>query len=115
SRALSGDNNFLAIAKMERGVSFVDVSDPTKPHELALYNEIRPSNCLYDGKYVYITAHDTSRSFQIVEFITEESSNNTLSTVGTNTTSASTPSLEILVVGLGLLVLIRLGSRRKFE
>jgi hypothetical protein len=72
SRALSGDNNFLAIAKMERGVSFVDVSDPTKPHELALYNESRPTNCLYDGKYVYITNFDTSRSFQIIEFITEE-------------------------------------------
>ncbi|MFX0174583.1 MAG: LVIVD repeat-containing protein, partial [Candidatus Hodarchaeota archaeon] len=72
SRALSCDNNFLAIAKMERGISFVDVSDPTKPHELALYNESRPSNCLYDGKYVYITDFDTSRSFQIVEFITEE-------------------------------------------
>jgi hypothetical protein len=72
SRAVSGDNNFLAIAKMERGVSFVDVSDPTKPYELALYNESRPTNCLYDGKYVYITDSDTSRSFQIVEFITEE-------------------------------------------
>jgi hypothetical protein len=44
SRALSGDNNFLAIAKMERGVSFVDVSDPTKPYELALYDESRPTN-----------------------------------------------------------------------
>jgi hypothetical protein len=73
SRALSGDNNFLAIAKMERGISFVDVSDPTKPYELALYTESRPTNCLYDGKYVYITDSDTSRSFQIVEFITEES------------------------------------------
>jgi len=72
SRAVSGDNNFLAIAKMERGVSFVDVSDPTKPHELALYNESRPTNCLYDGKYVYITDFDNSRSFQIVEFNTEE-------------------------------------------
>ncbi|MHA2253780.1 MAG: LVIVD repeat-containing protein [Candidatus Kariarchaeaceae archaeon] len=72
SRAVSGDNTFLAIAKMERGVSFVDVSDPTNPYELALYNETRPTNCLYDGKYVYITDSDTSRSFQIVEFITEE-------------------------------------------
>jgi len=101
SRAVSCDNNFLAIAKMERGVSFVDVSDPTKPHELALYKESCPTNCLYDGKYVYITDHDTSRSFQIVEFVTEE--------------PATTPSLDILVVGLGLLVLIRLGSRRRFE
>ncbi|MFX1336924.1 MAG: LVIVD repeat-containing protein, partial [Promethearchaeota archaeon] len=115
SRAVSGDKNFLAIAKMERGISFVDVSNPTKPHEVALYNETRPTNCLYDGKYVYITDHDTSRSFQIVEFVTEESSKYTLSTVETDTTSATTPSLEILVVGLGLLILIRLGSRRKFE
>jgi hypothetical protein len=119
SRAVSGDNHFLAIAKMERGVSFVDVSDPTNPHEVALYNETRPTNCLYDGKYVYITDFDSSRSFQIVEFVveelTEESSKDTLSRVGTDTTSTSTPSLELLVVGLGLLVLIRLGSRRKFE
>ena len=115
SRAVSGDDTFLAIAKMERGVSYVDVSDPTNPHEVALYNDSFPTNCLYDGNYVYITDHDTSRSFQIVEFVAEEPLTDTSSSVGTNTTSATIPGLGILVVGLGLLVLIRLGSRRKFE
>ena len=102
SRAVSGDNKFLAIAKMERGVSFVNVSDPTNPHELALYKESFPTNCLYDGKYVYITDHDTSRSFQIVEFVVEEP-------------SSTIPGLDSLIVVLGLVVLIRLGSRRKFK
>ena len=124
ARALSGDDTFLAIAKMERGISFVDVSDSTNPHEVALYNDSFPTNCLYDGKYVYVTDHDTSRSFQIVEFVaeelTEEFSQNSLSlstvaTTTTSTTSATTPGLELLVVGLGLLVLNGLGSRRKFK
>ncbi|MHA2277415.1 MAG: LVIVD repeat-containing protein, partial [Candidatus Kariarchaeaceae archaeon] len=44
SRAVSGNDTFLAIAKMERGVSFVDVSDPTNPHEVALYNDSFPTN-----------------------------------------------------------------------